>query len=146
MIGVQQSMNSLLSAAGAALLPMAEKLPFGDVVAITFTGLAVVFLGLIILIVFVTLLGKFFTRSKKTDAKPPVAPPPAPPAPKTEVTPPTAADDDTAVVAAISAAIAAMGEAEGATYAIRSIRKKQPAAVGRPAWAMAGIRDNTTPF
>lgn len=47
------------------------------------------------------------------------------------------------VVAAITAAIA---ETEGGrSYTIRSIRRQQPAG-SRPAWAMAGIADNTRPF
>lgn len=47
------------------------------------------------------------------------------------------------VVAAISAAIMMLSEESGKTYAVRSIRRTKEA---RPAWAMAGILENTKPF
>ena len=126
------------------------KLPFTDIVATTITGLAVVFLGLIILILFLTLLGKIFDR-KSGSSKP--AAPSAPkqektPAPKPEPKSPAAdAGQEQEIVAAICAAISAIGEAEGTTYAVNSIRPKQaPVRGARPAWYMAGLRDNTTPF
>lgn len=127
-----------------------EKVPFTDILAVTFTGFAVVFLGLTILILFLTLLGKIFDR--KSDS----GKPDAPAAPKQEQkaapkqapkSPAADLNEEHEVVAAICAAISAMGEADGTTYAVKSIRPKQaPVRGARPAWYMAGLRDNTTPF
>ena len=50
------------------------------------------------------------------------------------------------VVAVISAAIAAMMSAEGVpagSYAVKSVKRAREA---RPAWAMAGMQQNTRPF
>ncbi|CDD54010.1 MULTISPECIES: OadG family protein [Ruminococcus] len=148
-------MKTWMMLANAAPLFMSEmngneKIPFTGIIAVTLTGFAVVFLGLIILIAFVSLLGKFFeSRSNKSKPDAPSAPKqeqkPAPkPAPKS---PAADLNEEQAVVAAICAAISAMGEAEGTTYAVKSIRPKQaPVRGARPAWYMAGLRDNTTPF
>jgi len=48
------------------------------------------------------------------------------------------------VVAVIAAAIASMSDGE-TRYAVRSIKKTRNVG-GRPVWAMAGIRENTTSF
>ena len=148
-------MKTWMMLANAAPLFMSEmngneKSPFTGIIAVTLTGFAVVFLGLIILIAFVSLLGKFFeSRSDKSKPDAPAAPKqeqkPAPkPAPKS---PAADLNEEQAVVAAICAAISAMGEADGTTYAVKSIRPKQASVRGaRPAWYMAGLRDNTTPF
>lgn len=140
----------LANAAPLFMMDGTKKLPFTDILATTFTGLVVVFLGLLILIMFVSLLGKFFeSRSDKRKPDAPSAPKqeqkPAPkPAPKS---PAADLNEEQAVVAAICAAISAMGEADGTTYAVKSIRPRQtPVRGARPAWYMAGLRDNTTPF
>ncbi len=125
--------------------PAARELSGSDIAAITFTGLAVVFLGLIILVLFLTVMGKIMNTSKPAA---PAKPAPAPAAKQEPAPAPVqAVDDDAEVVAAITAAITAMGEAEGKTYAVKSVKPKQGGNAGtRPAWHMAGIRDNTTPF
>lgn len=53
-------------------------------------------------------------------------------------------EDDSEVIAVISAAIAAYGEQDGKTYAIKKIKRseKQP----RSSWGNAGVIDNTRPF
>lgn len=48
-----------------------------------------------------------------------------------------------AVIAAIAAAVAVMGEADGTTYTVRSVRRER---TSRPVWAAAGIIENTRPF
>lgn len=145
-------MNFQLSALRGVLMPAAEKLPFSDVVAITFTGLAVVFLGLIILIIFITLMGKIFEAIQNKNK--PKQTPPAPtqskapdPAPAPAASQPLSEEDE--IIAAISAAVSMMSEADGTAYRIQSIRPSKTgrsAGGTRPAWAMAGLRDNTTPF
>lgn len=144
-------MNFQLSALRGFLLPAAEKLPFSDVVAITFTGITVVFLGLIILIIFITLMGKIFEAiNKKGNGKktPPAEKPVITPAPAPVQTTqqPLSDSDDDEIIAAITAAVAMMSAQDGTTYKVKSIRQSRPSGGARPAWAMAGLRDNTTPF
>ena len=136
------------------LLPMAlnpvEKPETTDVWAVVFTGLSVVFLALVILIAFVWIMGKIFTigkNKKKTPAstvsQTPVKPVPVQKAEKPKKS--TAADADDEVIAVIAAAVAAMGQADGKAYKIRSVRPVQRNAQ-RSAWAMAGLQNNTSPF
>ena len=109
------------------------------------TGLVVVFLILGILIGFIYLIGLFSNigkkKEKKTEEKAPEAPVAAPaPVVEEEVY----EEDDSEIIAVISAAIAAYGEQDGKTYAIKKIRRseKQP----RSSWGNAGVVDNTRPF
>lgn len=57
-------------------------------------------------------------------------------------------DEDEETVAAIIAAIMALGDAEGKNYEVKSIRKSMPLRQrsGRSAWAEAGLYENTAPF
>lgn len=109
------------------------------------TGLVVVFLILGILIGFIYLIGLFSNigkkKEKKTEKKVPEAPV-AEPAPVVEEE--VYEEDDSEIIAVISAAIAAYGEQEGKTYAIKKIKRseKQP----RSSWGTAGVIDNTRPF
>ena len=52
--------------------------------------------------------------------------------------------DDEELIAVISAAVAAYGEAEGKQYRVIGVRKKEKAL--RSGWSSAGIADNTRPF
>lgn len=137
-------LNSLI---GNTLIPAAEKMTFSYVTAVVITGLSVVFLGLIVLIVFVWAFGKIFTGKKST-------PPPAKQtSPKKQAAAPSAAKSQTAaankndddIIAVIAAAVAAMGESEGKNYRLRSVKavKNKPS---RSVWSMAGIQNNTNPF
>lgn len=117
----------------------------GHIVAIVITGLIIVFIGLALLIICVTLLG-LINRKKKV-AEPPVkaAPPqraatPAAPAPKPKAVIESGVSDE--VIAVISAAVAAMSTEEK-TFAIRGIKR---ASTGRPVWALAGLHENTGSF
>lgn len=128
------------------LIPMTiepnAKMSTIEVIGLTLIGMSVVFLGLIILIMFVWAFGKLFTRKtddsdaekKNEKLKSVVAP----------VTPAVNNNDDE-IVAVIAAAVAAMGQADGKTYRVKSIRaaKNVPA---RSAWALAGLQSETTPF
>lgn len=112
--------------------------------ATVITGLVVVFLILGILIGFIYLIGLFSNIGKKKEKKMEKAPeaPVAEPAPVVEEE--VYEEDDSEIIAVISAAIAAYGEQDGKTYAIKKIKRseKQP----RSSWGTAGVIDNTRPF
>lgn len=113
------------------------------IMSVVFTGLTVVFIGLLLLVFFVWLFGKFFTKkpSLKKVSKPTEkiqVQTSQPSAPKVE----NGISDE--VVAVISAAIAAMSSEDGKTFAIRSIKSTK--STGRSAWATAGVVNNTRPF
>lgn len=134
----------LMNLFSKTLIPAAEEMTFSYVTAVVITGLTVVFLGLIILILFVWAFGKIFTRkkSKPAQTKPAAAPKPAAPAAAAK---PVTDENQDEVIAVIAAAVAAMGEADGKTYKLRSVKavKNKPS---RSAWSMAGIQNETTPF
>lgn len=112
--------------------------------ATVITGLVVVFLILGILIGFIYLIGLISNAGKKKEKKTKKAPeaPVAAPAPVVEEE--VYEEDDSEIIAVISAAIAAYGEQDGKTYAIKKIKRseKQP----RSSWGTAGVIDNTRPF
>lgn len=127
-----------------ALYSMAEKLDFSYVTAVVITGLSVVFLGLVILILFVWAFGKIFTARKKTapndkDAAPKTAAPE--PMPVVNVS----NDNEDEIIAVISAAVASMGQADGKNYRVKSVKavKNRPS---RSAWSLAGVQNDTMPF
>ena len=109
----------------------------GSDVVITITGIVLVFAILILLMLIITLEGKIFDgmAAKKKAAKEPAAPKAAvqqaAPAPVVEEGIPGD------VVAAIMAAIHAMGNGK---YTLKAVRR---AANG---WSKAGVNDTTAPF
>lgn len=111
---------------------------------VTLSGMVIVFLGLILLVLVISLFSKLFGRNK---AAQPVAP--SQPAPAAKAIAPAAASqqsavDDDALIAVIAAAVDAMYSGSGKKAVIRSVR---PAAgSGRPIWAQAGILENTRAF
>ena len=108
-------------------------------------GFVVVFAVLLILTFIFWLFGIIAGGSgKEKEARPtPAIKPAMPIVPPTTV--PAATDSiPDEVVAVIAAAVAAMST-DGKQYAIRRIRPAAAASV-RPAWAAAGIADNTRPF
>jgi sodium pump decarboxylase gamma subunit len=139
-----------LMALFTALLPMAKTIDTGsasDVTAVVITGLSVVFLGLIILIIFVWALGKVFTRKKKPAET-------VKETPKAEIKNSEAVNvssfaqdssDDDEIIAVIAAAVAAMGRADGKTYKLKSVRAANTRS-SRSAWSLAGLQNNTNPF
>lgn len=119
----------------------------GYEVIFTITGMVLVFLILILLALIIQLEGKIFDRvsGKKQPAAPvqqPAAPAPARPAPaavqKAAAPAPQVGEGVSGeVIAAIMAAIYAMG---GGKYTIKAVRR------GRNNWGKAGINDTTAPF
>ncbi len=112
------------------------------VFTVVLTGLVVVFLGLVLLIAAITIMGKIFEalRTSKKDAKPAPAPKPAVPA---KPAPAAASADDDEVIAVIAAAVAAMAEADGTVYAIKSVKRSAPR---RNAWGAAARSEMTSSF
>lgn len=123
---------------------MEMKMEMSYVIAVVITGLVVVFLGLVLLIAFITLVGKIFEKidkskaAKKTEETVPVPAPKAAPAVQT-------ADGDE-IIAVISAAVAMMSAADGKPYRIKSVKPAAGKGSSRSAWAAAGLRDYTNPF
>lgn len=125
------------------------------VVAVVITGLAVVFIGLILLIALVWLYGKIFqvindkatkkaaaAVAAKSEAKAEKAPAPAP-APVIE----DGIEEEVAAV--IAAAIAAYGAQTGKKLAVRSIRSADGGSGSRRvrnAWGAAALSEATRPF
>lgn len=113
-------------------------------VVVTITGIALVFLILVLLMTIITLEGKIFDsmnakkKAAKEAAKAPAAQPAAPvqqaaaaPAPQVEEGIPGD------VIAAIMAAIHAMGNGK---YTLKAVRR------GKNGWGKAGVNDTTAPF
>lgn len=134
------TLNSLI---GKTLIPMTENMSLSYVTAVVITGLSVVFLSLIILIIFVSAYGKFFSRKNAKPVKVNTETVPKPVA--AVAVKPQTDDNQDEVVAVIAAAVAAMGASEGKTYRMKSVRaiNNKPS---RSAWSMAGIQNDTTPF
>lgn len=125
------------------------------VAAVVITGLAVVFIGLILLIALVWLYGKIFqaindkaakkaaaAAAAKSEAKTEKAPAPAP-APVIE----DGIEEEVAAV--IAAAIAAYGAQTGKRLAVRSIRSADGGSGSRRvrnAWGAAALSEATRPF
>lgn len=113
-------------------------------VVVTITGIVLVFLILILLMAIITLEGKIFDsmnakkKAAKEAAKAPAAQPAAPvqqaataPAPQVEEGIPGD------VIAAIMAAIHAMGNGK---YTLKAVRRS------KNGWGNAGVNDTTAPF
>ena len=103
---------------------MLQALGYGGIVAII--GMLIVFLGLIILILCVMLMGKIFQAlTKPKAAKPAAAPAPVPvPAPAPVATPVAEEEpvvDDAELIAVIAAAIAAYDNNK--TLVVRNVRR-----------------------
>lgn len=125
---------------------MQMNLPY--VFAVVITGLVVVFLGLVLLIAFISLIGWLFKTMDKNKKAAKAADAPAAkaasPAVKTVQTAQSADDDE--VIAVISAAVAMMSAADGTSYRIKSVKAASNGVPARNAWASAGLRESTNPF
>ena len=104
-------------------------------VVVTVTGIVLVFLILVLLMAIITLEGKIFDGlgKKKVAAKAAASKPAAPAAPAPQVEEGIPGD----VVAAIMAAIHAMGNGK---YTLKAVRR------GTNGWGKAGVNDTTAPF
>ena len=118
-----------------------NALGYGGIVAVV--GMFIVFLGLIILIVCITIMGKIFQIVTKPKAKPAAAPATPAPAPvpvpvATPVVEEPQAGDDPQIIAAIAAAIAAF-DGGNKTLVVRSVRRVS-------GWGSAARREQVYKF
>ena len=117
----------------------------GSDVVITITGIVLVFAILILLMLIITLEGKIFDgmAAKKKAAKEPAAPKvaakPAAPVQQAAAAPAPQVEEGIPgdVVAAIMAAIHAMGNGK---YTLKAVRRS------KNGWGNAGVNDTTAPF
>lgn len=125
------------------------------VAAVVITGLAVVFIGLILLIALVWLYGKIFQVVNDKAAKKAAAAAAAKPEAKAEKAhapaPAPVIEDgiEEEVAAVIAAAIAAYGAQTGKKLAVRSIRSADGGSGSRRvrnAWGAAALSEATHPF
>ena len=150
-------MNEILNTAPQLMLKGSDKsLSGGTIASVVITGIVVVFIGLILLIICVSVYGKVFdsiNKSKAAKAKAEAEAKlkeaakgeakPMAPVIRTEAPPEIEDGIEEEIVAVIAAAIAAMGAAEGKKLALRSVKRAKGT---RSAWASAGIAENTRPF
>jgi len=114
------------------------------------TGVVIVFLILAILIFFLWAMGKIFqavgnAKKKKTEENALViAVAPAVSESQADEAEIYEESDDDEIIAVISAAIAAYGEAEGKQYRIMGVKKREKSQ--RPSWGAAGISENMRGF
>ena len=138
-------------AAKSTISPDQKDLGAGTVASVVITGIVVVFIGLVLLILLVSIYGKIFDvinsraarkaeEAKKATEAAKAAAKPEP----VKVAAPVVEDGiEEETVAVIMAAISAMSSAEGKKLVLKSVKTAKPQ---RPAWSTAGIIDNTRPF
>lgn len=137
-----------------------KYMSLGDAGSKIIVGFVVVFTGLILLVAFFSITGLIFdaiskfsakkSEKKKAKVEKKNSEKKAVVAEKKEelVSAPEPVVEDgisDEIVAVIAAAIASMSDGE-TRYAVRSIKKTRNTTGGRPVWAMAGIRENTSSF
>ena len=138
-------------AAKSTISPDQKDLGAGTVASVVITGIVVVFIGLVLLILLVSIYGKIFdvinsrAARKAEEAKKAAeaAKAVAKPEPIKAVAPFVEDGIEEETVAVIMAAISAMSSAEGKKLVLKSVKTAKPQ---RPAWSTAGIIDNTRPF
>lgn len=140
-----------IAAAKSTISPDQKDLGAGTVASVVITGIVVVFIGLVLLILLVSIYGKIFDvinnraarkaeEAKKAAEAEKAAAKPEP----VKVAAPVVEDGiEEETVAVIMAAISAMSSAEGKKLVLKSVKTAKPQ---RPAWSAAGIIDNTRPF
>lgn len=139
-------------AAKSTISPDQKDLGAGTVASVVITGIVVVFIGLVLLILLVSIYGKIFdvingrAARKAEEAKKAAeaaAKAVAKPEPIKAAAPVVEDGIEEETVAVIMAAISAMSSAEGKKLVLKSVKTAKPQ---RPAWSTAGIIDNTRPF
>ena len=154
MSGLQFTLAQLLS---SNIPPDQTDLGGETIASVVITGISVVFIGLIILILLVTLYGKIFeginksaeakakakaeaeAKAKAAEAKAEVKAAPAAPAPA-----PVVEDGvEEEVVAAIMGALSAMYAGSGKKPVLKGVKAVKPR---RSAWSATGVMENTRPF
>lgn len=134
----------------SSLLAENIDMNFEYVASVVITGITVVFIGLVLLVVILLLLGliskaKIKSADKKAELKNTVKTDVAS-MPKVEPAKPALEIEDNIeeeIVAVITAAIAHMSEKSGKRLTLKSIKTAKPQ---RTVWAAAGLMDNTRPF
>lgn len=140
-----------IAAAKSTISPDQKDLGAGTVASVVITGIVVVFIGLVLLILLVSIYGKIFDvinnraarkaeEAKKAAEAEKAA---AKPEPVKVAAPVVENGIEEETVAVIMAAISAMSSAEGKKLVLKSVKTAKPQ---RPAWSTAGIIDNTRPF
>ena len=138
-------------AAKSTISPDQKDLGAGTVASVVITGIVVVFIGLVLLILLVSIYGKIFdvinsrAARKAEEAKKAAvaAKAVAKPEPIKAVAPVVEDGIEEETEADIMAANSAMSSAEGKKLVLKSVKTAKPQ---RPAWSTAGIIDNTRPF
>lgn len=138
-------------AAKSTISPDQKDLGAGTVASVVITGIVVVFIGLVLLILLVSIYGKIFdvinsrAARKAEEAKKAAeaAKAVAKPEPIKVAAPVVEDGIEEETVAVIMAAISAMSSAEGKKLVLKSVKTVKPQ---RPTWSTAGIIDNTRPF
>ena len=132
-------------AAKSTISPDQKDLGAGTVASVVITGIVVVFIGLVLLILLVSIYGKIFdvinsrAARKAEEAKKAAeaAKAAAKPEPIKAAAPVVEDGIEEETVAVI------MSSAEGKKLVLKSVKTAKPQ---RPAWSTAGIIDNTRPF
>ena len=125
-----------------------------DIASVVITGMSVVFIGLILLVLFVSIYGGIFNkRNQKKKATEEAAKKAAEaekakqaenkPAPAVSKAPVIEDGIEEEIVAVIAAAVAAMGAKSGKKLVVKSVKRSVSQ---RDPWAAAGLVDNTRPF
>lgn len=124
-----------------------------DIASVVITGMSVVFIGLILLVLFVSIYGGIFNKrnqKKKAAEEAAKKAAEAEKAKQAEIKPVSAAkapavEDgiEEEIVAVIAAAVAAMGAKSGKKLVLKSVKRSVSQ---RDPWAAAGLADNTRPF
>jgi len=129
----------------AKIAPTAD-LNISQTAGVIISGLAIVFLVLLLLVGFVSLFGSFFKKDKK--ASPAKQIPTPMPETKKPAPPPVCVPDlnDDEIIAVISAVVTQMSIQDGKQYKIKSVKAVNQKSKGRPVWASEGLRQNTNPF
>lgn len=144
-------MNQLLLNTAQLLLKGTDRnLDAGTVSSVVITGIVVVFIGLILLIFFVSFMEKIFEsiNNKKIKKSQKILEEKSVTVPNQKAVKPVSVPViengiDEEIVAVISAAVAAMSSGSGKKIALKSVKYAKPS---RPVWANAGIAENTRPF
>ena len=129
-------------AAKSTISPDQKDLGAGTVASVVITGIVVVFIGLVLLILLVSIYGKIFDVINSRAARKAEEAKKAAEAAKA-VAPVVEDGIEEETVAVIMAAISAMSSAEGKKLVLKSVKTAKSQ---RPAWSTAGIIDNTRPF
>ena len=131
-------------AAKSTISPDQKDLGAGTVASVVITGIVVVFIGLVLLILLVSIYGKIFDVINSRAARKAEEAKKAAEAAKAATKPEPVKVAAPVVEDGIEEeTVAVMSSAEGKKLVLKSVKTAKPQ---RPAWSTAGIIDNTRPF